>query len=69
MSEKALKFNNIMFNKKEFYKSKEAIDLLSVNVDQIVLSDKLNIITKVLSISLITYKVKLLNHYALFYLK
>ena len=69
MSEKALKFNNIMFNKKEFYKSKEAIDLLSVNVDEIVLSDKLNMITKVLSISLITYKVKLLNHYALFYLK
>ena len=69
MSEKALKFNNIMFNKKEFYKFKEAIDLLSVNVDEIVLSDKLNMITKVLSISLITYKVKLLNHYALFYLK
>ena len=69
MSEKALKFNNIMFNKKELYKSKEAIDLLSVNVDQTVLSDKLNIITKVLSISLITCKVKLLNHYALFYFK
>ena len=40
MSEKALKFNNIRLNKKEFHKSKEPIDLLSVNVDQIVVSDK-----------------------------
>ena len=40
MSEKRLKFNNIKLNKKEFHKSKEPIDLLSVNVDQIVVSDK-----------------------------
>ena len=40
MSEKALKFNNIRLNKKEFHKSKESISLLSVNVDQIVVSDK-----------------------------
>ena len=40
MTEKALKFNNIRVNKKEFYKSKEPIDLMSVNVDQIVISDK-----------------------------
>ena len=40
MSEKTLKFNNIRLNKKEFHKSKEPIDLLSVNVDQIVVSDK-----------------------------
>ena len=40
MSEKTLKFNNIRLNKKEFHKSKEPIDLISVNVDQIVLSDK-----------------------------
>ena len=38
--EKTLKFNNIRLNKKEFRKSKEPIDLLSVNVDQVVLSDK-----------------------------
>ena len=38
MSEKILTFNNIRLNKKEFHKSKEPIDLLSVNVDQI--SDK-----------------------------
>ena len=40
MSEKTLKFNNIKLDKKEFHKSKEPIDLLSVNVDQIVVSDK-----------------------------
>ena len=40
MSEKTLKFNNIRLNKKEFHKSKEPIDLLSVNVDHIVVSDK-----------------------------
>ena len=40
MSEKTLKFNNIRLNKKEFYESKEPIDLLSLNVDQIVVSDK-----------------------------
>ena len=33
MGEKTLKFNNIKLNKKEFHKSKEPIDLLSVNVD------------------------------------
>ena len=40
MSEKTLKFNNIRLNKKEFYESKEPIDLLSLNVDQKVVSDK-----------------------------
>ena len=40
MSEKTLKFNNIRVNKKEFDKSKQAIDLDLVNVDQIVVSDK-----------------------------
>ena len=33
MSEKTLKFNNIRVDKKEFRKSKEPIDLMSVNVD------------------------------------
>ena len=42
MSEKTLKFNNIRLNKKEFHKSKEPIDLMSVSVDQIVVSDKCN---------------------------
>ena len=40
MSEKALKINNTRVNKKEFQKSKQPIDLMSVNVDQIVVSDK-----------------------------
>ena len=42
MREKTLKFDNIRVNKKEFHKSKPPIDLdLIVNVDQIVVSDKL----------------------------
>ena len=40
MSEKTLKFDDIILNKKEFHSSKEPIDLFSVNVDQIVVSDK-----------------------------
>ena len=40
MSEKTLKFNNIILNKKSFHKSKEPIDLLSVDLDQIIVSDK-----------------------------
>ena len=38
MGEKTLKFNNIILNKKAFHKSKEQIDLLSVDLDQIVVS-------------------------------
>ena len=41
MSEKTLKFNKIRLNKKEFHKSKEPIDLLPVNLDEIVVSYKL----------------------------
>ena len=40
MSEITLKFDNIRVNKKEFCKSKQPIDLMSVNVDQIIVSDK-----------------------------
>ena len=40
MSEKTLKFNNIKINKKEFHKSKQAIDLDPVITDKIVVSDK-----------------------------
>ena len=36
---KTLKFNNIRLNKKKFHKSNEPIDLMSVIVDQIVVSD------------------------------
>ena len=40
MNKKTLKFNNIKLNKKEFHKSKEPIDLFSVDLDQIVVSDR-----------------------------
>ena len=40
MSEKTLKFNNVKINKKEFHKSKQAIDLESADTDKIVVSDK-----------------------------
>ena len=40
MSVKTLKFDNITLNKKEFHKSKQPIGLMSVNADQIVVSDK-----------------------------
>ena len=40
ISEKTLKFNNIKVNKKEFHKSKQAIDLYSVDTGKIVVSDK-----------------------------
>ena len=40
MSEKTLNFDNIRVNKKELHNSMQPIDLMSVNVDQIVLSDK-----------------------------
>ena len=40
MKEKALKFDNIRVNEKEFHKSKQPINLDLINVDQIVTSDK-----------------------------
>ena len=40
MSEKTLKFNNTRVNKKEFHKSMQPIDLMSVNLDQLVISHK-----------------------------
>ena len=65
MSGKTLNFNNIRLKKKEFHKSKKPIELLSVNIDQIIVSNKF----KVLIILVVMKKMKLLNHYALFYLK
>ena len=40
MSKKTLKFSNIRLNKNEFHKPKKPIDLLSVDLDQIVVSYK-----------------------------
>ena len=42
MTKKTLKFNIVRVNKKKFPMSKEPIDLMSVNVDQIVVSHKFN---------------------------
>ena len=40
-----MKFENIRVNKKEFHNSKQSFDLMSVNVDQIVVSDKFKYFT------------------------
>ena len=40
MSEKILKFDNIILNKEKLHRSKEPIDLLPVDLDQIVVSYK-----------------------------
>ena len=40
VGEKTLKFNNIKVNKKEFYRSKKAIDLDLVDTGKTVVSDK-----------------------------
>ena len=66
---KTQKFNNIRVNKKEFHKSKQPIDLMSVNVDQIVISDKFKHSDEGFKYLLVIKKVKLLNRYALSYLK
>ena len=42
MTKKTLKFNNIRVNKKKSHMAKEPIDFMSVNIDQIVVSDKFN---------------------------
>ena len=63
MSEKTLKCDNIRVSKKEFNKFKQPINLSLVNVNQI------KVLIMVLIIFLVTKKMKLLNHYVLFYLK
>ena len=40
MGEKTLKFNNIKVNKKEFHRSKQAIELDLVDTGKIVISDR-----------------------------
>ena len=40
MSKKTLKFNKFRLNKKKIHTSKEPVELMSVIVDQIVVSDK-----------------------------
>ena len=67
MSEKALKLNNIKLHKKEFCKSKEPIELMSVIVDQKDVSHKFKHNSKGFK-----YFIRYLEvgkHYVLFYLK
>ena len=63
MSEKTVKFGNVIVHKKEFYASKKAIALNLVHLEN------LNIMTKVLSIVLVTEKIISLDLYILFYVK
>ena len=42
MTKKHSKFNNIRVTKKKLHMTKEPIDLISLNIDQIVVSDKFN---------------------------
>ena len=69
MTEQTLKFDNIRVNKKEFHKSKQPIDLISVKVDRIVTSDKFKHNKWGFKYLLVTKKLKLLYCYVLFYLK
>ena len=69
MSEKTLKFNNIRVNKKEFHKSKQTIDLMSVNLDQIVVSNKFKHSDEGFKYFIVYQEGELLNRYALSYLK
>ena len=68
MSKKTLKFSNIKINKKESHKSKQATDLDLVTTDKIVVSDKFKHSEKGY-ILLVIKKMKLSNHYVLYYLK
>ena len=69
MTEKTLQFNNIRLNKKHFVSFKNQLTYFQqTQIKQLYLTN-LNIMAKVLSILLVIQNVKLLNHYALFYLK
>ena len=69
MSEKTLKCKNIKVDKKEFHKYKQPTDLKSVNVDQILVSDRFKHSDEGFNYLLVTKTMKLLNRYALSYLK
>ena len=60
---------NVRVNKKKFHMSKKAIDLMSVSVNKIVVSDKLNCNEDCFKYFIAYQKVKLLDHYVLFYIK
>ena len=69
MSRKTLKFDNIVVNKKEFYVSKQQIDLNLVDINKVVILTNLSIAMMVSNILLATKKIISLDLYVLFYLK
>ena len=69
MSEKTLKFGDIVVNKKEFHASKQAIDLNLADINKIVISDKFKQGIKALNILLATEMTVMLDRYVLFCLK
>ena len=64
-----LKFENVRVNKNEFHKSKQTIDLMSVNADQIVVSEKFKHSDKGYKYFIGYQENELLNRYVLFCLK
>ena len=66
MSEKTLKFNNIILNKKKFHRSKEPIEILSVDLDQIVISHKFKLNGEIFKCFIGYLKGEMLYHYVLF---
>ena len=68
MSEQTLQLENIRVNKKKFRKSKQPINLIPVNVDQIVVSDIFKHNDEGYKYFIGYEDKKLLNHYVLFYL-
>ena len=69
MREKTLKFDNIRIDEKEFHESKQPINLDLVNVDQIVISDKLQHNDDGFRYFIGHKKTILLNRHVLSYLK
>ena len=69
MGEKTLNFHNIRLNKKEFHKSKEPVDLMTVNIDQIVVSDKFKHNNGGFKYFIGYLEGGIVNYYVLFYLK
>ena len=69
MNKKTLKFNNFRVNKKKFHMSKEPIDLMSVNIDQIVLSDKFKLNNKDSNFFIGYQKGEIIKPLCIFYFK
>ena len=69
MNERTLKFNNIRLIKKEFRKSKEPIELMSVIINQILIPDKFKRSNDGFKYFIGYQEDELLNRYVLFCLK